>query len=453
MKEDISSIIILGETGVGKSSLANKLFEAPKCDVGNELNSETEKVEGYMGEGKYSDIFIIDTPGLNDSNGAEKDKKNINDMHQFIKENPRIKGIIILLKFIDNRLTGSIKNSIKTFADLFPANNFWDHVVIVFSHFGVLNQKEREDKKKNLKKMCKKEFSFLMKETQLKHTNFILPESEEMPMYFIELKNEDENSDKEIENIINHLRKKERIFKKIEEKIEEPKIVKTEKSGNVTTYEYVIERVTSYTDFDDAKNESRKVIDNWVEKDIEEKINEMKETKEDNKIIKKYYDYKKIIHYDRNNQSKETIYRENPLDSWTETQETIILPEEVIPTVENNNTKTTFHHKIFKQTIFTDRYGNQKASKDKELIEEWKTIEEIVDCEDQKEDKGNKIIYKHFKKKITTDRNGNKTEGEQYYAGENEVVKPAPVVVHQHHYHHNPGPSNFFSKTFRAFGF
>ena len=114
-----------------------------------------------MGEGKYSDIFIIDTPGLNDSNGSEKDKKNINDMHQYIKENPRIKGIIILLKFIDNRLTGSIKNSIKTFADLFPANNFWDHVVIVFSHFGVLNQKEREEKKKNLKKMCKKEFSFL----------------------------------------------------------------------------------------------------------------------------------------------------------------------------------------------------------------------------------------------------------------------------------------------------
>ena len=197
-----------------------------------------------MGEGKYSDIFIIDTPGLNDSNGSEKDKKNINDMHQYIKENPRIKGIIILLKFIDNRLTGSIKNSIKTFADLFPANNFWDHVVIVFSHFGVLNQKERDEKKKNLKKMCKIEFSFLMKETQLKHTNFILPESEEMPMYFIELKKEDENSDKEIENIINHLRKKERIFKKIEEKIEEPKIVNTEKSGNISLRELLLIQIS-----------------------------------------------------------------------------------------------------------------------------------------------------------------------------------------------------------------
>ena len=51
-----------------------------------------------------------------------------------------------------------------------------------------------------------------MKETQLKHTNFILPESEEMPMYFIELKKEDENSDKEIENIIKSFKKKRKDF-------------------------------------------------------------------------------------------------------------------------------------------------------------------------------------------------------------------------------------------------
>ena len=44
----MSSIILLGETGVGKSSFANKLFNVPKFKVGNELKSETEKVEGYM---------------------------------------------------------------------------------------------------------------------------------------------------------------------------------------------------------------------------------------------------------------------------------------------------------------------------------------------------------------------------------------------------------------------
>ena len=41
--------------------------------IGDELNSETEKVYCINCEGDYQDIFIIDTPGLNDSNGPEQD--------------------------------------------------------------------------------------------------------------------------------------------------------------------------------------------------------------------------------------------------------------------------------------------------------------------------------------------------------------------------------------------
>ena len=109
--------------------------------------------------------------------------------------------------------------------------------------------------------------------------------------------------------------------------------------------------------------------------------------------------------------------------------------------------------KIIILKLFTDRYGKQTASKDKKLIEEWKTIEEIVNCPDISEDKGDKIIHKHYKKKITTDRYGNKTEGEPYFADQNEVTKPAPVVVHHHHHHGGGGGGNFFSKVFRTFGF
>ena len=50
-------------------------------------------------------------------------------MKDYIKQNQRIKGIIIMLKFTDTRLTGSIKESLKVFYNLFPLNNFWDHVV------------------------------------------------------------------------------------------------------------------------------------------------------------------------------------------------------------------------------------------------------------------------------------------------------------------------------------
>ena len=107
-QEDISSIIVLGETGSGKSTFCNNLCLQPKCAVGDDLNSQTERVSGINCDGDYHDIFIIDTPGMNDSNGPEQDERNINLMNQFIKNNPRIKGIIILLKFTDNKLTGSI---------------------------------------------------------------------------------------------------------------------------------------------------------------------------------------------------------------------------------------------------------------------------------------------------------------------------------------------------------
>ena len=107
-EKESSSIIILGETGTGKSTFINNLCQTPKCKVGLDLNSETEEVVGVKCDGEYEDIFMIDTPGLNDSNGEEQDERNINLMNQFIKNNPRIKGIIILLKFTDNKLTGSV---------------------------------------------------------------------------------------------------------------------------------------------------------------------------------------------------------------------------------------------------------------------------------------------------------------------------------------------------------
>jgi hypothetical protein len=50
-----------------------------KIQIGNTLDSQTEKVEGKYAENEYKDIFIIDTPGTNDSEGEEKDNENIKE--------------------------------------------------------------------------------------------------------------------------------------------------------------------------------------------------------------------------------------------------------------------------------------------------------------------------------------------------------------------------------------
>ena len=110
---------------------------------------------------------MIDTPGLNDSNGEEQDKRNINLMNQFIKNNPRIKGIIILLKFTDNKLTGSIKKSLKTFYDMFPINNFWSLVIILFSYYYDTNSEEKIKRKNMLIQNYEKELQKIMQQSKL----------------------------------------------------------------------------------------------------------------------------------------------------------------------------------------------------------------------------------------------------------------------------------------------
>ena len=129
-------------------------------------------------------------------------------MNDFIKQNPRIKGIIILLKFTDNRLTGSVKKSLETFCNMFPMNNFWSHVVIVLSHFYEDNNEEKQRRKEALIRNYNQEFTNIMNQSKIDHPNFIIPPS--INIYFCELKNPDEAIKNEISNAIEYLKSKEK---------------------------------------------------------------------------------------------------------------------------------------------------------------------------------------------------------------------------------------------------
>ena len=227
-----TSIITLGETGSGKSSFCNSLFSTQQFLVGHSLDSQTEKVEGKYGENDYKDIFIIDTPGLNDSEGEQKDNQNIQEMKNYIKKNPRIKGILMVFNFNDNRLKGSVKKSIKLFYDFFPMKNFWEHVIILFSHY------DKEDTER--KNLLETEFNSKLKEVALKIKNInpelIIPES--FPMFFCNLKNPDQNTNENIKKIIADFRKMKPMFKEIHEIIE-PDVITTTKEGNVTNCIYI----------------------------------------------------------------------------------------------------------------------------------------------------------------------------------------------------------------------
>lgn len=417
--DDISSIIVLGETGTGKSSFCNNLCIEPKCVVGEGLNSETERVQGIRCEGIYNDIFIIDTPGLNDSNGSEQDAQNINTMNEYIRKNPRIKGIIILLKFTDNRITGSVKDSLKAFADMFPMNEFWSHVIFILSHFYANTPEEKERRKEKLLRNYKKEIREIMKQTKIVHPNFNIPE--DIKIFFCELKNPNEETKAEISNAIQFLREKQQMFKKIEVREEEPKVKNTTILGNTKTVEYIKEKITTFTDFDDSQTESIKIIDNWSEKYIEERETEIKEKKEGEKKIFEHFVYKKIIHKNRNEEVDINIDKENPVEHYIESEEMIYLPEETNSTTEGN--KTIITHNFYKQLKFVDK-NSKETYGEKILVETYNTSKEIVEEEPLTRSEGNTQYISYRRKNKYTDKDGNITFDEP------EIYKTDTHVTH-----------------------
>jgi GTP-binding protein EngB required for normal cell division len=399
-----TSIITLGETGCGKSSFCNTLFASKRFKVGHSLDSETEIVEGKYGENEYSDIFIIDTPGLNDSEGEQKDKENAEKMKEYIKKNPRIKGILMVFNFNENRLKGSIKKSIKLFYEFFPMNNFWEHVIIIFSHY----DNENEERKNSLRTEFTSKLKELAVSIKNKNPNLIIPDS--IPMYFCKLDIPNENTKENINKIISDFRRMRPMFKEIKESIE-PDVITSNKEGNVITYTHIVNKLIEYIDFDERKMEIREKIDEFTEKDIEDQIQEDSDEKEGEITKHNHVIFKKVTHIDKNSNSEIKIDRENPLETWFETEENVHLPEESNLTIEGNEKITTFSK--YDQIKITDR-NNEVTYGPKVLIDTWTTKEIEEDAGTRQVGGGDCYTIETLKKKKFVDRDGNITYGEPY---------------------------------------
>ena len=125
-------VIILGETGVGKSNCGNFLIKnQQQFKISTSKKSETQQI--YYGQSK--EIIVIESPGTNDSSldDEEIEEKHLIEIVKTFKEEKCLNSILILLNYQQPRLSRNLKIMIKLFCSLYKISFFIKHLGIVFT--------------------------------------------------------------------------------------------------------------------------------------------------------------------------------------------------------------------------------------------------------------------------------------------------------------------------------
>jgi len=145
--------VIVGSTGVGKSSLANVLLGCGPNDkdgcgkfaVCKNMDSCTKETSYIVGQwlGHGGNVTVVDTPGFGDSDGEEAEL--VEGMIDYLSNTiDHADTILVLLKGTMSRFQKVTEDMLKRMTIIF-GKNWWDHVVIGVS-FWKFNQDSIDDR-------------------------------------------------------------------------------------------------------------------------------------------------------------------------------------------------------------------------------------------------------------------------------------------------------------------
>ena len=135
------SILLIGSTGSGKSSLGNFLLDPPSDEhikdkkaifcTGRTSFPETQRVQYAYDRDVHPSLLVIDTPGLNES--ASKDLSHIIDLVKMLQELKAITACVFCIKF-DSKIDAQFKDTVASYHKLLPSL-FEGNVIIALTNF------------------------------------------------------------------------------------------------------------------------------------------------------------------------------------------------------------------------------------------------------------------------------------------------------------------------------
>ena len=255
MSANVHNIVLIGETGNGKSSLGNFILGSSEFEVSEDPDSCTKDTIQKISK-LDPEVGVVDTPGLQDSNG--EDKQNYDKMLKIFEEIKHLHFIVVVLNFNNTRLTSSIQFMLKFLCSVFP-KNFSLHVGIVFTHYDYDYQTKIYEKK-NLKDPQRSRDKYIDEVMQLieKYTgekNAV----KKPPVYFLDSFVEDKNSKKQRANLIafakflkpiENVRTDRELGIKKTEPVYENRVEEKVEGNLIVTYYKKFKRM-EYTDYND----------------------------------------------------------------------------------------------------------------------------------------------------------------------------------------------------------
>ena len=192
-------VIILGETGVGKSNLGNFIVKKEDFKVSSSTDSETQQIN--FSESK--DIVVIDSPGVNDSSSNEEiEESHLIEIVKAFKKAKNLTTILILLNYQSPRLSRNLEIMIKLFCTVFKISFFIKHLGIVFTRCFDEDGRPEEDELKNKKREWDNKIKNIIKSTLINEEMT----AEDINYFFVNLNPKKKKLDKGTEDEMKKLK-------------------------------------------------------------------------------------------------------------------------------------------------------------------------------------------------------------------------------------------------------